>query len=268
MMEASSKTILRALTWLLPLLSMAAAGCPVLPADTPVKEFKCRTQSSRSSYYVYLPSQYDPARRWPMVVTLHGTHGFDSAGAQAKEWRGLAEEHGFLVLAPGLMSTQGILPVGRSARLKELAKDEQRVLEAIAEVKKKYSVDEQAVMITGFSSGGYPTYYIGLRHPELFSAMATRTCNADLKIIESIPITEKVRAMPILIFFSKTGINPIYSGHNPVATQSWAAYRYLRQQKCAKARIKAVEGGHHRNPKLAFEFWRQHQPQLQAKPGG
>lgn len=265
-MNAESKTTSWALALLLAGLSVAAAGCPVLPTDTPVREFKCRTQKSRCTYYMYVPSGYEPARRWPMVVTLHGTHGFDSARTQAKEWRGLAEEHGFLVLAPTLKSTQGILPVGRSARLRELAKDERRVLEAIAEIKKKYSVDEQAVMITGFSSGGYPTYYIGLRNPELFSAMAARTCNADLKIIETIPITERTRAMPVLIFFSKTGVNPIYSGHNPVATQSWAAFRYLRQQKCTKARIKAVEGGHHRKARLAFEFWRQHQPQLQAAP--
>jgi len=199
-------------------------------------------------------------------VTLHGTPGFDGARRQAQEWRGLAEEHGFLVLAPVLDSTQGVLPVWRKSRLKDLAEDERNVLEAIREVKKSYTVDSGAVLIAGFSAGGYPLYYIALRNADLFSVLVARTCNCDTEILKTLPITDKVRAMPMLIFFSKTGINPVSSSLNPVANQSWAALRYLRQQQCKLAKIKAIEGGHHRNPERTFTFWQEHQPQLQVPP--
>ena len=251
-----------ALAAALTVLAATLAGCPVNAGDTPVKEFKAVTAGTKATYYLYLPSYHDRSRSWPMVVTLHGTYGFDSARAQVREWRQLAEEHGFVVLAPALKSTQGILPVGRHARLKDLQQDENRVIDAINEVRRKYNIDPAAVMITGFSAGGYPLYYIALRNPELFSVMVARMCNCDLEILKTIPVTEKVRAMPMLIFFSKTGINPISSHFNPVAVQSWAAFRYLRQHGCTKAEIKDVRGGHQRNPELAFIFWRAHQKQL------
>jgi len=250
----------------LPALAIAAGGCPVSPADTPVVEFSRTTQNTRAGYWLYVPSTYKPDRLWPMLVTLHGTPGFDSAAAQAKEWRGLAEEHGFLVLAPSLKSTQGVLPVGRSSRLKSLEQDEARVLEAVAETQKQYRVDPAAVMISGFSAGGYPLYYIGLRNARLFSAIIARTANCDMKILEKLPVTAKLQATPILIFFSKTGINPISSHLNPVANQSWAAYRYLRLAGCKAARIKSVRGGHQRHADQAFAFWRKHQPQLRTPP--
>ncbi|HUU21578.1 MAG TPA: PHB depolymerase family esterase [Phycisphaerae bacterium] len=252
----------RVLSLLLPALAAFLAGCPVLPDDTPVLEFKRTVPKTGADYYLYVPSTYDAARRWPMVVTLHGTYGFDSARREAQEWRGLAERHGFLVLAPALKSTQGVLPVFQSARLRDLARDEARVLEMIAHVKGDYSVDGAAVMITGFSAGGYPLFYIALRHPELFSVLVARTCSSDLDVIKSLPITDKARAMPMLIFFSKTGVNPINSNWNPVARESWATFRWLYEQGCTAAEIKAVSGGHHRKPQRAFEFWREHQPQL------
>jgi len=246
----------------LAVLSAALAGCPVHAGDTPVEEFRAVTASTKATYYVYLPSYHDRSRLWPMVVTLHGTYGFDSARAQVREWRELAEEHGFVVLAPVLKSTQGILPVGRAARIKDLERDERHVIDAVNEARRKYDIDPAAIMITGFSAGGYPLYYIALRNPELFSAMVARMCNCDLGILKTIPMTEKVRAMPMLIFFSKSGISPVSSHLNPVAVQSWAAFRYLRQHGCTKAEIKDVRGGHQRNPKLAFAFWRAHQKQL------
>jgi len=235
------------------------AGCPVTqPQDTPVSEQRLTEARTGASYYLYVPSDYDERRAWPLVVTLHGTHGFDSAHAQVKEWKYLAEKHGFLVLAPSLSSPQGILPVARSLRLKALETDERRVLAALAEVESRYRIDTRNVLITGFSAGGYPLYFIALRHPERFSALVARACNFDADIARTLPVTEKLRAMPMYIFFSKTGINPISSSLNPIARQSWEAFRFLRLAGCHKARIKAVSGGHHRCPQRALSFWMKH----------
>jgi len=241
----------------LALLAGTQGGCPVWQdQDTPVQEFQRVEAATKAKYYVYVPSDYSGDRLWPLVVTLHGTHGFDSAKAQVREWKALAETRGFIVLAPHLDSPQGILPVLRSARLRALEKDEKRVLAAMADVKKLYSVDEKAVMITGFSAGGYPLYFIALRHPDLFNAMVPRACNCDLEIVKTIPLTQSIRRMPILIFFSKTGISPVYSKFSVIAKESWAAFRYLRENGCERAKIKAVSGGHHRRPDVAYGFWR------------
>jgi len=241
------------------------AGCPVFPDDTPVLEFKRTAPKTKADYYLYVPSTYDAERSWPMVVTFHGTYGFDSARREAQEWRGLAERHGFIVLAPAMKSTQGILPVFHSARLRDLNRDERRVLDAIDDVKHHYNIDSSAVMVTGFSAGGYPLFYIGLRNAKLFSVLVARMCSSDLDVVESIPITDEARAMPMLIFFSKTGVSPINSNWNPVARESWATFRWLYRHGCTKAKIDAVSGGHQRNPARAFEFWIQQDPRLRRR---
>lgn len=245
----------------LAVLAAMQAGCPVWQEqETPVQELRRIEPVTRGSYYLYVPSDYSFERAWPLVVTLHGTHGFDSAKAQVREWKALAEKNGFLVLAPALNSPQGILPVRRSARLRALEKDEKRILSAIEDVKRAYCIDERAVMITGFSAGGYPLYFTALRHPELFNSLVARACNCDLEIVRSIPVSEELRKLPVLIFFSKTGINPLSSNLNPIAKQSWAAFRHLRESRCFKAEIDAVSGGHHRRPEVAYRFWKKHLP--------
>ena len=245
---------------LLALLAVCA-GCPVTQTPPPGDVLKCREPETRARYYLYVPTDHADLGPMPMVVTLHGTHGFDSAKAQVKEWGALAEKHGFVVLAPAVDSPQGILPISRSARRRDLARDEKKVLAAIEAVKndERYRINDKAVMITGFSAGGFPLYYIALRNPDVFSVMIARACNCDLKIIESIELSDKHREMPMLIFFSKTGINPVSSNLNPVARQSWAAYQHLRLNRCFRAKIKSITGGHRRRPDLALAFWLEHQ---------
>lgn len=255
------------LAWLLPLLLTAAAGCPQLTnQDTPAMELACVEPQTQAKYYLYVPSQLDPTRPAPLCVTLHGTHGFDSAKAQAKEWKDLAERHGFIVLAPDLVSPQGLLPIGRELRLRDLERDERNTLAAIREVKRRYNIDEQAVLITGFSAGGYPMYFMGVRNPDVFSVMAGRSANCDVETLKSLPVSPKLQKMPILIMFGKTGINPVNSNLNPIVAESWEALRHLRLNGCKQAELEAVEGGHYRRPEQAFRFWRKHQKQLQTRP--
>ncbi len=258
-------------TGILLALAGACAGCPVTqPQDVPGLTTRHRAAGADSDYYVYAPSDHAELGPMPLLVTLHGTHGFDRAKSQIKEWKALAEQYGFVVIAPSVSSPQGILPISRGSRRKDLARDEQRVLAAMQDIRDsgKYKINDKAVMITGFSAGGFPLYYIALRNPDEFSVIVGRFCNCDMKIVESIEITDKLRATPILIYFSKTGINPVSSNLNPVVRQSWAVYRHLRMNRCYEAKIKAVGGGHRRRPELAMDFWLKHQSKEFPRPNG
>jgi len=249
-------------------LSLAAAGCPVTQSqDTPVSQFTAREPETGAKYHMYVPSNYGEHRRWPLVITLQGTYGFDDANRQIKEWKALAEKHGLIVVAPKMKSTQGVLPVLSPLRRRDLARDEEHVLAIMAQVKREYRIDESAVMITGYSAGGFPMYYIALRNPQLFSVLVSRMADCDMKITRDIPITDATRKMHFLIFFSKRGINPASSNLNPVARESWAAFRHLRQNRCYNAKIKKIAGGHRRLPEPAVAFWEEVQPHIViAKP--
>jgi len=266
-MKTPQPTTRAALSAALPLLAMAAAGCPVTQSqDTPVPHLKRREAITRETYYLYVPSGYKGERPWPLVVTCHGTYGFDDARRQIKEWKALAEDNGFIVVAPDLKSTQGVLPVISPLRRRDLARDEKTILAVMAELKRQYRIDDDAVMITGYSAGGFPMYYTALQHPELFSVVVSRLANCDMKMVRDIPVTEETRKIHFLIFFSKRGINPASSNLNPVARESWAIFRHLREHACYRADIEKVEGGHRRLPTPAVAFWKERQPELWERP--
>ncbi len=233
-------------------LAILAAGCPVTQSQqTPVESLRIEEPVSGAGYYLYVPSFYSDQRDWPLVVTLHGTFGWDSSSAQIKEWKFLAEKHGLIVAAPDLKSVQGILPVVRSLWYQDLQADEKAILAVIDDVSRKYHIDPNAVLLTGFSAGGYPLYYVGLRNPQRFNMLIARGCNSDLELFKQIEFSDKVRKLPVAIFWGKDELAEIQR-------QSWQAFRYLREHGCRKASRKEVLGGHLRRPELTYSLWRSH----------
>jgi dienelactone hydrolase len=236
------------------LLCLGLAGCPVFQSqDTPHQEVKCLTPAG-DEYFLYVPSSYDPKKPCPLVITLHGTRGYDNDHDQINEWKALAEEQGFIVAAPELASTQGILPISHASRMEQLAQDEQRILNIYADLKLSHKIDSRHVMLTGFSGGGFPMYYVGMRNPDLFPVLVARSCNFDQAQVQDIPITDRFRSNHLLIFHDKSGLDPIYSGNDVLTKQSLAAYKYYREAHCYNTVLAVKEGGHLRRPEAAWEF--------------
>ena len=244
----------RARTWvLLAAWSVLLGGCPVPQPRPPGKVLSAREAANGAKYYYYVPTYYSEDRDWPLVVTLHGTHGWDGPKRQVLEWGALAERRGFLVAAPTLQSVQGILPVPVDWWLRDLEEDERNVLAVIDELCRKYPrIDPEAVLLTGFSAGGYPLYYIGLRNAERFHMLIARDCNSSIKLFERIKLTDRARSLPIAIFWGKDDVG--------IREESWEALAWLRRHRCYGTRRKKVPGGHFRRPELAYQIWRAHLP--------
>ncbi|MEO1653104.1 MAG: prolyl oligopeptidase family serine peptidase [Bacteroidota bacterium] len=62
------------------------------------------------------------------------------------------------------------------------------------ELHEKYRFDEKRLYVTGLSMGGFATWDIIARHPELFAAAAPICGGADLKT------AEKVKNIPLWVF--------------------------------------------------------------------
>ena len=251
--------VYRWMTLLVLLLPMAGCPQPFHP-DTPVDPRVVREPTTDREYWLYLPSYYSDDRDWPLVVTLHGTFGWDSARAQVAEWKYVAEEKGFIVAAPKLRSVQGIIPVVKSWWYKDLEKDERMILATIDDLRSRYRVDEKAVLLTGFSAGGYPLYHAGLRNPTRFNMLIARACNSDIGLFERLDFTDQTRTLPVAIYWGKDDLKAIRD-------QSWQAFEYLRRRECFATTRKQVKGGHLRRPELAYRLWLKHLPRKYHKPG-
>lgn len=246
---------------LIPLVCVVG-GCPLpFHPPTPAAPKLREEPKTGRSYWLYVPSYYSADREWPLVVTLHGTYGWDGPWRQAMEWKYVAEQHGLLVAAPLLRSVQGMLPTLDLLWFADLAKDEQLVLAMIDEISQKYRVDREAILLTGFSAGGYPLYYVGLRNPDRFHMLIARACNSGHKIFERVKVTDQARKLPVMIYWGRDDLGAIHK-------ESWLAFRWLRDNGFRRAERHRVQGGHLRRPELAYRYWKPYLPdKYRKKPG-
>jgi dienelactone hydrolase len=117
----------------------------------------------------YLPAAYDAAKKWPLVIQLHG---LNSANPAYVRWWTTDSRH------PGIdtefSNHQGVIymePHGRG-NVQYIGMGDGDVMHAIAEAKRLFSVDEDRVYLTGDSMGGWGTWNVATRHPQLFAAIA------------------------------------------------------------------------------------------------
>jgi dienelactone hydrolase len=117
----------------------------------------------------YLPAAYDAAKKWPLVVQLHG---YNPANPVYVRWWSADQRHA--AVDAGYPSHQGVIymePHGRG-NTQYLGMGDSDILRVIAEAKRLFSVDEDRVYLTGDSMGGWGTWNVATRHPDLFAAIA------------------------------------------------------------------------------------------------
>ncbi|MFT3831139.1 MAG: dienelactone hydrolase family protein [Opitutaceae bacterium] len=121
----------------LPLVS--AAEAPV-PAPEPLgftEQVVCRAEAHQS-YAVFVPSAYDPARRWPVLFC------FDSRARGAlpvKLFAAAAEKHGYIVVG------------SHNSRNGPVADNDAAAAAMLRDVSERYAVDRERVYVAGFSGG-------------------------------------------------------------------------------------------------------------------
>ncbi|KKK47436.1 hypothetical protein LCGC14_3155210, partial [marine sediment metagenome] len=95
----------------------------------------------------------------------------------------------------------------------------------------------------------FPTYWVGLRHPEVFSVVAARNCNFSRGNLDGWYPPEA----------SKMNVIVYYGQNDPptIVVQSKAAISYLRAKGFTNLKTDILPGsGHQRKPDVAMNFFR------------
>jgi pimeloyl-ACP methyl ester carboxylesterase/thioredoxin-like negative regulator of GroEL len=131
------------------------------------------------TYYVQLPPEYDPYRRYPTVVTLNGAGTSAEqqidwwAGAWAGDARtGQATRYGYIVVAP-VWSVEHQKQYGYSAR------EHAAVLNCLRDACRRFAIDTDRVYLSGHSMGGDAAWDIGLAHPDLWAGAIPIVAQSD-----------------------------------------------------------------------------------------
>jgi poly(3-hydroxybutyrate) depolymerase len=126
----------------------------------------------------YLPAGYAPDRRRPLVVQLHG---YNPANPEYVRWWAVDDRHHAIqALDRGADGPVYIEPHGRG-NTQYRGFGEKDVLRAITEAKKAFAIDEDRVYLMGDSMGGWGTWQVATRNPEVFAAIAPIYGGADFR---------------------------------------------------------------------------------------
>jgi predicted peptidase len=145
-------------------------------------------------YRLYVPQTYDAAKKWPLVVALHGYGGNqDYFFAALDTLPELLEQHGVIFVAPLGYSaggwygapldipgsrprSSGQPPPAVTQSVEEMKRErhlsETDVMNVLALVTQEYNVDPDRTFLMGHSMGGMGTYVLGQKHAETWAAIA------------------------------------------------------------------------------------------------
>ncbi len=141
--------------------------------------YRSAIDDSCQPYTSYVPQSYDPAKRYPLIVTLHGFSTDDYQAA--KKLADLNPEDYIIVGAFG-RGDMGYQSMG-----------EQDVLDVIDRMLRIYSIDPDRVYLMGNSMGGMGTWRLGQLFADRFAAIAPFCGWTATEYLENL------RNLPVLI---------------------------------------------------------------------
>jgi len=211
------------------------------------KHATCRTATTQGEYWLHIPTHYDPERRYPLVVALHGMKPYDTAYMTVQSWGKSADKYGYLVLAPVLSTSDSF----DQFPLKKIGKEERAdiaaVLACMDEVITDYSVDRSAVLLTSWSMGGYLAHYLATEHGNRFSAFAALQSNFASDVLAEDKAKRWAGKLPVFIFRGTADL-PVFTKDTKDAVAWYTKLDFnvtVTEQKVS----------HERHPELAAEFF-------------
>lgn len=136
---------------------------------------------SEITYYVQLPPEYDPYRKYPCVVTL-GSSGV-TALDQLRWWTGTLNPR--LGIHMGQASRQGYITIApqwtreNQSRYDYSAREHAACLVSLRDACKKFAIDTDRVFLSGHATGGDAVWDIGLAHPDLWAGIIPIVASSD-----------------------------------------------------------------------------------------
>lgn len=146
-------------------------------------------------YSIQLPPEYDPDRKYPTIVSLHGASttprmqidwwagAYDAQGIR----QGQATRHGYIVIAPHWAE------VGQ-AEYHFSAREHGCILYTLRDAMRRFSINTDRVFLTGHSMGGDAAWDIALAHPDLWAgvipivALSSKYCDHYWQNAELLPM--------------------------------------------------------------------------------
>lgn len=189
-----------------------------------------------AKYVVFVPHDYSPQRKSPVILFLHGAGETGADGKKqsqvglGKAIRAREKSFPFIVVFPQAQKRESILLYtwypGRP--------EGDRALAMLAATQKEFSTDPERIYLSGLSMGGYGTWAMAEHFPKKWAAIAPVCGGGDPSWAESIRHLpcwcfhgDKDASVPVaasrqmIDALKKAGATPKYDEYPGVGHNSW-----------------------------------------------
>lgn len=148
------------------------------------------------SFELHIPGGF--SQELPLVLFVHGYGGSGKGFANETQANGLADREGFIAVHPSAVTNSWSM---------QDTSEYPFLLAIIDSVNVRHKVDRNRVYCAGFSQGGFISFGLGYKHPEVFAAVAPVSGHIP-SFSTAKPLS---RPVPILITFGTKDMPPLAS---------------------------------------------------------
>lgn len=162
------RTRLRFLVFFTFVLLLVAASAEAKKPETGFLDRSVVVQGTTYKYEVYVPENWSPKQKWPVILFLHGAgERADDGMFQTQVGIGKAiREH--RERFPAIV----VLPQCRKDHWWAQSPMDDEAIAALEAATKEFHGDKDRTYLTGLSMGGYGTWHLAAKYPGRFAAIA------------------------------------------------------------------------------------------------
>lgn len=187
-------------------------------------------------YTLFVPENYSPERKWPVLLFLHGAgeRGTDNTKQVAvgigPAIRKRAKSFPFITILPQCEDTKTRPIFGWSPD----RADGKRALAILDQVESEYATDPDRIYLTGLSMGGFGTWNFAATYPDRFAAIAPVCGGGSPESAAKVahlpvwcfhggadPVVPPVLSRRMIEALQKEGAQPKYTEYPGVGHNSW-----------------------------------------------
>lgn len=211
----------------------------------------------KQQFFYYVPATLAKDKKAPLILSYHGAMGKGSG--EIGQWTAAADKYGWIIACPTSDLAGARTKPGQARRLKvaDFTKEAETALSIVTFLKGKFAIDDDKIMVTGFSGGGHPAFWLGFTHPEVFRYVVLRSANfptylpgaaaQDAKLKEAV---QKATKDSRIYFFYGEKDHPILLGEAP------KSIGWLQSLKPTHLKVeKLPAGGHSSRADLAVAWF-------------
>ncbi|MCE0498307.1 MAG: hypothetical protein LV481_10220 [Methylacidiphilales bacterium] len=171
----------------------------------------------------------------PLLIVAHGHGG--TGPHEIQGWLQIAKSHRFTIVCPTFLS---------SVNASFLKDDDPYFAACLSWIKDNVQYNKDWVFMTGFSGGGFPTWYLASKRPDFFHGLFFQSCN----------FAGNYYGLSLDRWFNKP-LKLIWGSQDlpDIPVQNGQAVEILKTAGCQDYTTEIVPGGHHQEHQDMVVSW-------------